>query len=201
MWHHNIGVQNLDGTGHEVFPTRAHFTGAGTLTELAGFTPGQHLQAVAAHELGHFLVNWKLGGWMFSISVQEDTGNTIPKGVVSFYHPDGNEARPVLVGGAAGERACDRWLREMDLWTPARAVYGELQGSTDREGALQADPTITFDGGPNDYRALQDEADRVLDEVWPLLLRGLEHFRDFAEYTGDEMCALLGITNNPTKES
>lgn len=200
MWHTNIGVMDPDGSGHKLFPTRAYFTGTGTLAELTGFTAGRHLQAVAAHELGHFLVNWKLGAWMFGISVQEDPGNTIPKGVVHFSHPDGNEARPVLVGGAAGERACDRWLHEMGLWTPGRAVYGELQGSADREAALKADPALTFDGGPNDYRHLQDEADWVLDEVWPLLLRGLEHFRDFAEYTGDEMCALLSIPNNPTKE-
>lgn len=201
MWHHNIGVENLDGTGHKAFPTRTYFAGTGALAELAAFTAGQHLQAVAAHELGHFLVNWKLGARMIRITVREDPGNVIPKGAVTHVPPDGNTARPVLVGGAAGERACDRWLRENGLWTQARAVYGELQGSTDRGDALKADPTLTFDGGPNDYRLLQDEADRVLDEVWSLLLRGLEHFRDFAEYTGDEMCALLGIANNPTEES
>jgi hypothetical protein len=196
MWHDNIGVENLDGTGHEVFPTRALFTGEGALGELADFTAGQHLQAVAAHELGHFLVNWKLGAWMTRISVQEDPGNVIPKGVVSFVHPDGEESRPVLIGGAAGERAADRWLHEQGLWTPARAVYGELQGSNDRQAARTADPSITFDGGPNDYRHLQDEADRILDETWPLLVRGLKHFHDFAAYTGDEMCGLLGIPNN-----
>lgn len=196
MWHTNIGVWNPDGPGHRVFPTRALFTGAGELADLADFTAGQHLQAVAVHELGHFLVNWKLGAQLFRISVQDDPGNVIPKGVVSFSHPDGDTARPVLVGGAAGERACDRWLREQGLWTPARAVYGELQGITDREDARAADPSLTFDGGPNDYRHLQDEADRILDETWPLLVRGLKHFGDFAEYTGDAMCGLLGIANN-----
>lgn len=195
MWHTNIGMSEPDGTGHQVFPTRAHFTGNGVLEELADFTAAQHLQAVAAHELGHFLVSWKLGAEMRSISVQEAPGNVIPKGVVSYARPDGNESRPVLISGAAGERACNRWLHEQNLWTPARAVYGEIQGKTDREDALKADPTITFDGGPNDYRHLQDEADRILDKVWPLLVDGLEHFQDFAECTGDEMCALLGIVN------
>jgi hypothetical protein len=195
MWHTNIGLAEPGETEHRTFPTRALFTGNGVLGELADFTAAQHLQSVAAHELGHFLVNWKLGARMFGISVMEDPSNVIPKGVVSFSHPDGDESRPVLIGGAAGERAYDRWLHEQDLWTPARAVCGEIQGKTDRGDALKADPTITFDGGPNDYRHLQDEADRILDAVWPLLLDGLEHFQDFAEYTGDEMCALLRIVN------
>lgn len=198
MWHTNIAMAEPDGTGHQPFPTRAHFTGDGILHELADLTAAQHLQAVAAHELGHFLVNWKLGARMFGISVQENPGNVIPKGVVSLSHPDGDESHPVLIGGAAGERACDRWLREQGLWTPARAVYGEIQGEADRRAARKADPSITFDGGPNDYRHLQDAADLILDETWPLLVRGLRHFYDFAEYTGDEMCALLGIDNNRT---
>lgn len=195
MWHTNIAMTEPDGAGRQTFPTRAHFTGEGVLGELAGFTAAQHLQAVAAHELGHFLVNWRLGARMFDISVQDDPGNVIPKGSVSFTHPDGDTSRPVLIGGAAGERACNRWLHDQYLWTPARAVYGEIQGKTDREDALAVDPTITFDGGPNDYRYLQDEADELLDKVWPLLVEGLEHFHDFAEYSGDEMCALLGIVN------
>lgn len=197
MWHTNIGVADPDGVVRTLFPTRTFFTGEGALADLADFTTAQHLQAVAAHELGHFLVNWRLGAWMTRISVQEDPGNAIPKGVVSFSRTDGDTARPVLVGGAAGERACDLWLREQGLWTPARAVYGELQGKTDRADALKADPSLTFDGGPNDYRHLQNAADEILSDVWPLLLRGLAHFGDFAEYTGDAMCGLLGIVNNP----
>lgn len=196
MWHTNITMNGPDGTAQRTIPTRAHFTGNATLDELAGFTAAQHLQAVAVHELGHFLVAWKLGAWMARISVREADGNVVPKGFVSYTHPDGNGSRPTLVIGAAGERAFDKWLREQGLWTPSRAVYGEIQGLLDRDDALEADPTITFDDGTNDYRHLQDEADRVLDEVWPLLLRGLEHFGDFAEYTGDEMCARIGIFNN-----
>lgn len=197
MWHMNVGLENTDGTGHEVFPTRHLFTGGGTLAELSDMTPAQHIQNAAAHELGHFLVNWKLGAWIWRIAVEESPGNVIPSGVVSFSHPDGDTARPVLIGGAAGERAADRWLREQGLWTPGRALFAELQAKTDRRAALEADPTLTFDGGPNDYRLLQDEADRILDEVWPLLRRGLRHFTDFASYSGDAMCALLGIANNP----
>jgi hypothetical protein len=197
MWHTNIGVADPDGAVRTAFPTRTFFTGAGALGEVADFTPAQHLQGVAAHELGHFLVNWRLGARMARISVREDPGNVIPSGAVSFVHPDGDTARPVLVGGAAGERAYDIWLREQGLWTPGRAVCGELQGESDRRAALEADPTITFDGGPNDYRRFQNAADEILSDVWPLLLRGLGHFTDFAEYTGDAMCGLLGIDNNP----
>lgn len=197
MWHTNIAMAEPDGTGHRSFPTRAHFTGDGVLHELADLTDAQHLQAVAAHELGHFLVQWKLGARMFGIFVRDGGDNVIPTGEVSFIHPDGDASRPVLIGGAAGERACDRWLRERGLWTPARAVYGEVQGEADRQAAQQKDPTITFDGGPNDYRHLQDEADKILDDVWPLLVRGLKYFTRFAEYSGDAMCALIGIANNP----
>ena len=198
MWHTNIRMTNPGEAEGVVYPTRAHFTGDGTLAELADLTAAQHLQEVAAHELGHFLVGWKLGARRFGISVLDDPGNVIPKGVVSYVHPDGETSRPVLISGAAGERASDRWLREQGLWTPARAVYSEISGQRDREDAQKADPSITFDGGPNDYRHLQDEADRILDDVWPLLVRGLEHFTDFAEYMGTEMCTLLGIPNNPS---
>lgn len=197
MWHTNIAMADPGETVGTVFPTRAHFTGDGVLHELADFTDAQHLQAVAAHELGHFLVQWRQGSWMHRIFVQEAPGNIIPKGEVSFSHPDGDRSRPVLIGGAAGERACDKWLHDQGLWTPARAVYGEIQGRTDREAAQQKDPSITFDGGPNDYRHFQDEADKILDDVWPLLLRGLKRFSSYAELSGDAMCALLGIANNP----
>lgn len=201
MWHTNIRMANPGEAEGVVFPTRTHFTGDGTLAEVADFTARQHLQAVAAHELGHFLVDWKLGAWIRGISVQDGGDNIIPKGLVeAAWSPVDGWQRLRLIGGAAGERACDRWLREQGLWTPARAVYGEIQGQEDRADALKADPSITFDGGPNDYRRLQDEADRILDEVWPLLLHGLKHFSTYAEYTGDEMCALLGTRNNPTPE-
>lgn len=197
MWHTNLGVAEEDGTGHRVYPTRALFDGVGILADLADFTTAQHLQMAAAHELGHFLINWKTGAYMRLISVQESPGNVIPAGVVSLDHPDGETSHAVLVGGAAGERAADRWLREEGLWTPARAVYGELQGETDRTDAQRIDPSITFDGGPNDYRLLQDEADKILEDVWPVLMRGLKHFSTYAKYTGDAMCCLLGIANNP----
>lgn len=196
MWHHNIGMCDPDGGEPRVYPTRHFFGGSGSLADLADFTAGQHCQATAAHELGHFLVNWQQGARMLSIFIREDPGNHIPKGCVSFEHPAGPTSRPVLIGGAAGERACDRWLHDRGLWTPARALYGEMQGEGDRRAAQEVDPTLTFDGGPNDYSHLQDESDRILDDVWPLLQRGLEHFTGFAEYTGDEMCALLGIPNN-----
>lgn len=122
----------------------------------------------------------------------------IPKGVTVFRYPGDDWKRSLLVGGAAGDRACDRWLHEGKLWNPARAIYSEIQGKTDREEAQREDPSTTFDGGPNDYRHLQDEADKALDEVWPLLQRGLAHFDSYAEYTGDRMCELLGIVNNPS---
>lgn len=198
MWNTNVAMTAPGESHGEVFPTRAHFIGEGTLAELVGFTTAQHRQAVAAHELGHFLVHWKLGARVHSIAIEEDGENIIPGGVVSFSYPKSSEIRPILVGGAAGERACDRWLREQGLWTPARAVYGEIQGQTDRTDAQKQDPSITFDGGPNDYRHLQDEADQVLDDVWPLLLRGLGHFREYAAYTGDFLCRRIGICNNPS---
>jgi hypothetical protein len=198
MWHTNIRMINPEGTEGTVFPTRAYFTGSGVLVEVADFTDTQHLQAIAAHELGHFLVNWKQGAWMHSISIQDGGRDIIPKGVTRFCYPGGEWKRSVLVGGAAGERACDRWLHEEKLWSRARAAYGEMQGRADRDEAVREDPSITFDGGPNDYQHLQDEADKVLDEVWPMLRRGLEHFNSYAEYTGDLMCVLLGVLNNPS---
>lgn len=196
MWHHNLGVAD-PGAKHQIYPTRALFTGKGDLADLADFTQAQHLQAVTAHELGHFLVNWKQGAHMREFCIRDDRPNIIPKAVVSFAYPGAADVRLVLVGGAAGERACDRWLHEEGLWNPARAVYAEVQGQTDRKDALVEDPSLTFDGGPNDYRRLQDEADRILDEVWPQLRRGLSRLSRFVTLTGDEACILLGIKNNP----
>ena len=198
VWHTNIQTADSAETDPVVYPTRAYFTGTGNLDEIADLTEEQHIQAVAAHELGHFLVQWQQGAWMHSIAIRKGTGaQVIPAGVTAFAYPDGNHDRHIIIGGAAGERACDRWLHEENLWTTARAVYGEIQGLTDRQDACQIDPSITFDGGPNDYRHFQDEADRALGQVWPLLRSGLAHFTNYAEYTGDQMCQLLGISNNP----
>jgi hypothetical protein len=196
VWHHNLGVAD-PGEKHRIYPTRALFTGTGELADVADFTQAQHIEAVAVHELGHFLVNWKLGAYMRSFSIRDAPSNVIPDAEVCFSYPDTVDARRILVGGAAGERACDRWLREEGLWTPARAVYAEVQGQTDRQDALAEDPSITFDGGPNDYSLLQDEADGLLDEMWPLLRRGLPGFCDFVRLTGDAACSMLGIRNNP----
>lgn len=198
MWYTNIRMADSWNDPLEAFPTRTQWTGSrGELASLADFTPAQHLQAVAAHEFGHFLVNWKLGAHMTEISLQDSSPNPVPRGMVSITYAAANKRQHALVGSAAGERACDRWLREEGLWTLDRSLYAEIQGKTDRRGALDHDPSITFDGGSNDYRKLQDEADAILDEVWPLLRSGLTCFDGFARYTGDQMCALLGIDNNP----
>lgn len=194
MWYTNMHFAE-EGGGYEVFPTRAHFTGSGNWTEVADFTQDQHVRAVVVHELGHFLVNWKLGAYMLGFRMLSGGPGLFPKAVVTSRARD-DWTRQWLVSGAAGERACERWLHEEELWTPARAVYAEIMGMDDREAALARDPSLTFDGGPNDYRHLQDEADLILDEVWPVLRRGLPRFTTFGELTGDNACARLGIKNN-----
>lgn len=197
MWHVNLGFAGPGGE-LEPYPTRTRFPGGRSVIEEADLSPEQHIRAALAHEFGHFLVNWRLGAVMQALSVQNpEPGRISSRGVVRFHYLGGaGRAWRTLVGGAAGERACDRWLREEGLWNPARAVYAEILARHDRRDALLLDPSITFLEGPGDYRAFQDEADRLLEGLWPLLRRGLLTLQGPVTLSGDEVCHLLGIENN-----
>lgn len=164
-----------------------------------GLTEDEVLARTAAHELGHALV-WLAGGLRISrISVVPDgvAGGhveALPRGVDA-------EARPLVLGVAAGERAGDRWLREAGLWTPDRAAIVEVGACADRAFVLDhVTPSPTFGTGSEgglDYSELQDMADTELDPLWDRLMAAVPLLLQHRVLTGEQLARHVGLPYAP----
>ena len=158
-----------------------------------------HWDLIAAHELGHALgamvggmpcrdITINLDGRLGMKGASATTVTIIPLGATAVME------RADMVSAAAGERAQDRRLRELGIWSPHRALATEIQASHDRERIMEqykvgyADAEIL-------YGDLMDEADRLLDRIWTKLTKCITFLAESGYMTGDRIAILTGIPN------
>lgn len=191
-WHHDVHV---NGTVYPTLnrpPEWVHNGGLTELRDLMGLSNHDLLAATAAHELGHALV-WLVGG--LHVSGLDLTSDGRYSGhAVAVPSGRSDEARPLTIGMAAGERAEDRWLREAGLWTPHRAAAVELGAFTDRAQVLEnVTPKPAFGTGGLDYTELHNMADAAVDEVWDRLLFALPRLVRCRAMSGRELAQAAGL--------
>lgn len=107
---------------------------------------------------------------------------------------DGNAFAEFL---AAGERATDRRLREMGLWTPYRGLVAETGAYADRKAFLASNPDVGFGDKAVDYLLVHDMADTVHDTHWPAVLRVADVLAHRHRLNGDTIATFAGLPNGP----
>ncbi|KJY38133.1 hypothetical protein [Streptomyces sp. NRRL S-495] len=165
-------------------------------------------EAVATHEAGHAVLALHLGARLTSVSVADDHGRGPgapgPAGRVD-YEPDTAEpVRSILLAGAAGERAQDRWLRQADLWTEDRAWVVEILADQDR-AVIERTVRLAHPDGPTygvsddpavDLAALHDHVDVWLHDLWDQVMALAAALNRRGTLTGAQAAAVIGLTVN-----
>ncbi|GGR05498.1 hypothetical protein [Kitasatospora griseola] len=169
-----------------------------------GLDPAAYRRAVSVHEAGHTVIAFHVGMHVKGVEIVECTrdvgcgprlelGGAVDPGP---YELADSEAVKQLV---AGERAEQRWLREMGLWTQDRGWAAEMGALQDRDAAIPRLRTFT---GSDDLRILLgwyatfgDQAEEVLDRHWPAVLAVAEALDEAGELTGDQVAALTDLSN------
>ncbi|MFI1968237.1 hypothetical protein BLA24_20410 [Streptomyces cinnamoneus] len=147
------------------------------------FSDAMLRRSLAVHEAGHAVLNMAFGIPIAEIGVRDDLGKVPSDGFAAWVRTCGNWSVPYvryLAMCAAGERAQERWMRELGLWTPERAWVVERCASSDRE--LVADSLRTARGmelhfgdgngtaGGMHYATIQTAADSALAHLWDQVL-------------------------------
>lgn len=136
---------------------------------------------------------------------REMEGRPLNRTGTSFLGPMENvDYYDFTVWCAAGERANERWLDEEGLWTPRRGWVAESGGFDDRCNASTIDPrwrlAYTDEGrarceadgvSPVDWTDAQREADELLDELWPYVLRVAGLLFTHGRLTGHQVRAIV----------
>ncbi|MFC7794618.1 hypothetical protein [Streptomyces cinereoruber] len=189
-WHQDI---NING---RPYPTRTYVPDLDTDTAAFDLPQVQVAYLSAIHEAGHAVVLLARGGHIHHAEVLLGTfQHGEPDGRVDACGVrDGNMFAEFL---AAGERATDRRLREMGLWTPYRGLVAETGAYADRKKLLADNPDVGFGDKPVDYLLAHDMADTVLDAHWPAVLRVADALAHHHRLDGDTIATLAGLPNGP----
>lgn len=157
-WHHEptTGIH----TRHPTPDLTKPFTAADALN----LTDKQLRHLAAVHEAGHAAIHLHHGVPFDDMGIGNDPTRNQPCG--GYIHATNvtctlNEFAHLQTGG---ERASDRLLHDLGLWTPARAWANELAARTDRLQLAEHMPT-------DDLTAVHADVDRILDQMWPQVLR------------------------------
>ncbi|MFI2076236.1 hypothetical protein [Streptomyces triculaminicus] len=165
-------------------------------------------RALAVHEAGHAALCFAFGVPVVLMHLSEDLGRTGP-GFEPLAcvrtAPSGWRISYMAYAAlcAAGERAQDRWLREMGLWTPKRAWAAERAAMEDRRmaaAALKDNCRRVLHYGDNRstgsvyYGTVQTVADSALSHLWDRVLRLAAALDDHGHLTGHEAARYAGMT-------
>jgi hypothetical protein len=123
-----------------------------------GLTVPWMRRLVATHEAGHAVTASTLGLPVKAVTLTPADG--MPGGFDFSY--TGRTIDAAAVALTAGERAQDRWLRDLGLWTPERAAECVDNGSYDRDRVA----ALPWPDAAPEREALALRADRVLDAHW-----------------------------------
>lgn len=191
-WHINLYV------GGAVYPTR-HYAlldedDDGTEACL-GLTPDEMHYIRAIHEAAHAVTAIAGGGHLHYAEIETHDSASDHGGVTEACGLDDGNLFAVFSG--AGERANDRWLREVGLWTPRLAVAVESGARGDRAKFLQVNPHVGFGDREVDYRAVHDLADQAIDRHWAAINTVADVIVTHIRLEGDAIADLAGIPNGP----
>lgn len=201
--------KNLDGYARQTMPTLALTRNRPPdglrdahlgvdVDAVADLAPEQEIDLTTTHEAAHAVVYMAAGHTLESITI-----HPVPS--------RGNKATVVKNGGngpwqefavcfAIGERAADRRLREMGLWTPTRAWAMERLAGDDR--ALTAnvvaevfgrDMTYGVSDEPSDYSWICNRADEALDKRWRQIRALAQYLVAHPSVTGTEAARAAGF--------
>lgn len=186
-WHLNLDVyaQQVDPTVRYTRnppPERPHGAEESGVDvfEITGYTPAEQFRGTCVHEAAHAVLRMNVGHRVKSITVPPVGGREL-RSVNGQTVVEGRARGPWLdfaIATAGGERAEDRWLREVGLWNVERAWVVERQARGDRADAVEMvraglDEELTFYGYhevDTDYAWICDRADEALNMLWPRVI-------------------------------
>ena len=162
-WYTTLSIQG------EPYPTRYYAPEIWNIDDAwSFFTLDQADYMSAIHEAGHAVVGL-LGQYHIHSAelFYEDFPTAVGGTVTACRDLDADEDGHAFAAfGGAGERAANKWLHEAHLWTPQRAVTVELCAWKDRALLLESNPHVGFGDRADDYRAIHDIADQVINRGW-----------------------------------
>lgn len=163
-------------------------------------------EQIAVHEAGHAALALHLGIRFTSVSVADDLGHgpDTPSASGSVECTGDLTAPPcdVMLFAAAGERAADRWLRDTELWTPARAWVVEILADADR-AVIDDVVRLLHPGGltcgvsddpSRDLAAIHDQADALLDRLWEQVGRVADALNERGRLTEEQAAEAAGLS-------
>ncbi|MFD7235070.1 hypothetical protein ACFWAT_07140 [Streptomyces syringium] len=181
---------------------KAWVTGA-SLYDCLDFPDATLRRSIAVHEAGHAVLCMAFGIPVAEIRIRDDLGRTPGEGGAAWVKTGLNwrvSYMRYVAMCAAGERAQDRWMREMGLWTPQRAWAAERGAGDDRDQVGEALRTCGMDlhFGANrpgvQYSTIQAVADSALSHLWDRLLRLAEAIDNHGHLTGREAARHADLT-------
>jgi hypothetical protein len=176
-WHYDM---NLFGA---VYPLRYYtpsfgtLASVGTVREILDLPTSIAARETAVHEAGHVVAALAHG-----IQPARVDGTRAHLGHLSGFTQDA-----LACSMGAGERAVDRWLRSLDLWTPIRAAAVECSAYADRT-------TFRQHLDVHDYLEVHDYADEVLDRHWDAVMAVAEALAVTPALTGEQITTIAGLT-------
>jgi hypothetical protein len=195
-WHVN---RNPDHTTRHPEPTGGwHHT-----WKIERFTEEQKLQGTAIHEAAHTVLYCAAGAPITSVLVRtmsESDGSVLANGQTT-HGPYRIDLSDLLTALAAGERAEDRWLREVGLWTPERAWAIERHAREDRRAAAR---TITSTGREmtvgtsshwSDLASIHQRADEAIDKRWSSITALATALLRYRHLDAQQIQDITGIPN------
>ncbi|MFJ9693432.1 hypothetical protein [Kitasatospora sp. NPDC101183] len=194
-WHfeYNTGIRTRHPLPDVARPT--------TRYRILGLDDDQLRRDIAVHEAGHatLLLFWGIPFEFVEIAADLGKGSgsggrVAISGTAPFEH--------VIVELAAGERAEDRWMREVGLWSPQRAFAVEIGACGDRRAIDTAVRTVhgtgltygTSTDWTRDLAALHQRADEAVDAVWDRVLTLAEALERNGRLTHEQAAEAAGFT-------
>lgn len=196
-WHHEVDING------EPYPTRNSAPNHESTSSayIGDLTDEQSTQMRAVHEAAHAVAALAASGHVHHAKlVPAAQMRAMPDGGVGVESGDVFacnliEGRDVARFLGAGERAEDRWLREVGLWTPSRAVGVEMGACSDRRSFLGLNPRFGFGIDDHDYRVVHDLADQFIGRHWTAINAVADVLATQLHLTGREIAELAQIPN------
>lgn len=197
LWHTNASLRHT--TRH---PEPAAWFNTQTVENL---TEAQKLRDTAVHEAAHTILFLAAGIPVRYVEILTKTESDASGADLGTTFVEAHQARldAFLVALAAGERAEDRWMRESNLWTPARAWVIERLAINDRlhtAGLVRQflKTELTYGEKPTEWSDLawhHQVADEALHKNWARITDFADALIEHRYLTARQVADFSGLAN------